>query len=43
MAIRVNKIDFYVGGKNLFMEYSGTSFKAKPKVFGKGIESRNLL
>ena len=41
MAIRVNKIDFYVGG-NRFMEYSGTSFKANLKVFGKGVKSRMI-
>ncbi len=34
MAIRDDKVDFYVGG-NCFMSYSGQSFKVNPKIFGK--------
>ena len=41
MAIRVNKIDFYVGGNRL-MEYSGECFKANPRIFGKSEKSRMI-
>ncbi len=34
MALRVDEIDFYVGG-NRFLNYRGGSFRANPNVFGK--------
>ena len=38
MAIRDDKVDLYVGG-NCFMSFSGQSFKANPKIFGKSSTS----
>ncbi len=41
IAIRNNKIDFYVGG-NRFLEYSGKGFKANPKIFNQSEQSKMI-
>lgn len=41
MAVRNDKVDFYVGG-NRFLSYYDGSFKANPKIYGKSEKSKML-